>query len=151
MAGWKPGHATRRPRCCRRKPRRFSRHRSHQGADRKFSAIRQSMVALGQASSISQGSLESGDRPVNVFHERISKVFSHTAPGSGKGTLRPKSTARAEEAASGASLLKPGWWESFENYLRPNRTTSRPSARIVHPRPLSERPVREISENKQCR
>ncbi|MCU1301162.1 MAG: PRC-barrel protein [Candidatus Sulfotelmatobacter sp.] len=66
----------------------------------------------------------STDREVNVadlFPNRISKVFSDTAPGSGKVTLRPKPVARAEEAASGVALLKPRWWESFENYLRLNK------------------------------
>jgi hypothetical protein len=43
------------------------------------------------------------------------------APGTGKVTLRPLSVPRAEEAASGVTLLKPHWGESFENYLRLNR------------------------------
>jgi len=67
---------------------------------------------------------ESSDSEVsaaNLFPERIAPVFSDPAPGSGKVTLRPKSVARAEEAASGATLLKPRWWESFENYLRLNK------------------------------
>jgi hypothetical protein len=49
------------------------------------------------------------------------QVFSDTAPGSSKVTLRPKSAARAEEAASGGSLLKPRRWESSEDYLRLNK------------------------------
>ena len=53
-----------------------------------------------------------------LFPERISEVFSDPAPGAGKVTLRPKTAARAEEAASGVTLLKPRWWEAFENYLR---------------------------------
>jgi sporulation protein YlmC with PRC-barrel domain len=64
------------------------------------------------------------DRELNaadLFPERMTPVFSDPAPGSGKVTLRPKSAARAEEAASGVSLLKPHWWESFENYLRLNK------------------------------
>ena len=76
-----------------------------------------------QASSTGQSS-ESDDRELNVanlFPERIAPVFSDTAPGSGKVTLRPKPAARAEEAAAGVNLLKPHWWESFENYLRLNK------------------------------
>jgi hypothetical protein len=57
----------------------------------------------------------------SLFPERIAPVFSDTAPGSGKVTLRPKSVARAEEAAPGVSMLKPHWWESFENYLHLNK------------------------------
>jgi sporulation protein YlmC with PRC-barrel domain len=57
----------------------------------------------------------------NLFPNRISSVFSDPAPSSGKVTLRPASAARAEEAASGVALLKPHWWESFENYLRINK------------------------------
>lgn len=56
-----------------------------------------------------------------LFPERISQVFSDPAPNSGKVTLRPKSAARAEEAASGLNMLKPHWWEAFENYLRINK------------------------------
>ena len=66
-----------------------------------------------------------GDREVNVaslFPDRISEVFSDPAPNSGKVTLRPKSVARAEEAAAGVALLKPHWWEAFENYLRTNKS-----------------------------
>lgn len=76
-----------------------------------------------QSSVANQGS-ESEDREVDVarlFPERMAPVFSDTAPGSGKVTLRPKPAARAEEAASGVSMLKPHWWESFENYLRINK------------------------------
>ena len=58
----------------------------------------------------------------SLFPERISQVFSDPLPSSGKVTLRPKSVARAEEAASGIALLKPHWWESFENYLRLNKS-----------------------------
>ncbi|MGH9640934.1 MAG: hypothetical protein ACRD3Q_00770, partial [Terriglobales bacterium] len=68
--------------------------------------------------------IESEDRGLNaanLFPKRISEVFSDPAPGSGKVTLRPASVARAEEAAAGVSLLKPYWWESFENYLRKNK------------------------------
>ncbi len=67
---------------------------------------------------------ESGERelnPASLFPERISSVFSDPAPNSGKVTLRPKSVARAEEAAAGVTLLKPKWWDAFENYLRINK------------------------------
>jgi hypothetical protein len=76
-----------------------------------------------QSIPANQGS-ESNDRELDVarlFPERMAPVFSDTAPGSGKVTLRPKPAARAEEAASGVSMLKPHWWESFENYLRVNK------------------------------
>ncbi len=79
------------------------------------------------ASSIGEGGAESGDRRINaadLFPERISNVFSDPAPGAGKVTLRLKSVARAEEAATGVTLLKPRWWDSFENYLRLNKGTS---------------------------
>lgn len=57
----------------------------------------------------------------HLFPDRITPVFSDTAPGSGKVTLRPKAVSRAEDAASGVTLLKPRWWESFENYLKINK------------------------------
>jgi sporulation protein YlmC with PRC-barrel domain len=53
-----------------------------------------------------------------LFPQRMTAVFSDPTPGGGKVTLRPKSVARAEEAASGVTMLKPRWWEAFENYLR---------------------------------
>lgn len=74
------------------------------------------------ASSSSQG--KSDTRQVTaaeLFPRRISNVFSEPAPGAGKITLRPESAARAEEAAAGVSLLKPRWWEAFENYLSVNK------------------------------
>jgi hypothetical protein len=46
----------------------------------------------------------------DLFPERISDVFSDPAPCAAKITLRPKSVARAEEAAAGVTLLKPRWW-----------------------------------------
>ena len=77
--------------------------------------------APAQTSSTRDGGSVSGENQVNaakLFPKRISNIFSDPAPGSGKVTLRPSSAARAEEAASGVTLLKPRWWESFENYLR---------------------------------
>jgi hypothetical protein len=59
------------------------------------------------------GNSRSDDRELDaadLFPERMSDVFSDPAPG-GKVTLRPKSVARAEEAASGVIWLKPRWWE----------------------------------------
>ena len=79
--------------------------------------------APAEASSVSQSN-EPADGDVDVarlFPERISSVFSDPAPGAGKVTLRPKRAARVEEAASGVALLKPVWWEAFENYLRINK------------------------------
>jgi sporulation protein YlmC with PRC-barrel domain len=80
--------------------------------------------APAQASSAGQGSSGSENRKVNaaeLFPERMSKVFTDPEPSSSKVTLRPKSAARAEEAASGITLLKPHWWDAFENYLRINK------------------------------
>jgi hypothetical protein len=73
--------------------------------------------------SASQGK-NCGVKPVNLtklFPDMLTPVFTDPAPGGGKVTLRPKSAARAEESASGAALMKPYWWESFENYLRGNK------------------------------
>jgi len=80
------------------------------------------------ASSSSQQSSRSAGRHItaaNLFPERISEVFSDPAPSGSKVTLRPKSVARGEDAAKGASLLKPRWWDSFEDYLRLNRNDIR--------------------------
>jgi sporulation protein YlmC with PRC-barrel domain len=80
--------------------------------------------APAQAGSAGEGSSGSGNREVNaaeLFPERMTKVFTDPEPSISKVTLRPKSVARAEEAASGVTLLKPRWWEAFENYLRINK------------------------------
>jgi sporulation protein YlmC with PRC-barrel domain len=77
-----------------------------------------------RTNSAREDSGTSAETEVNVadlYPRRISEVFSDPAPRSGKITLRPSSAARAEEAASGVALLKPRWWESFENYLRLNK------------------------------
>ncbi len=79
--------------------------------------------APDQASSTSATS-ESTSREINpaeLFPERISKVFSDPEPSGSKLTLRPLPVARAEEAASGVALLKPRWWDAFENYLNRNK------------------------------
>ena len=73
--------------------------------------------SAGRASQAEDNELNAAD----LFPERMTSVFPDPAPGSGKVTLRPKSAARAEEAASGVSQLKPHWWESFENYLRAHK------------------------------
>jgi sporulation protein YlmC with PRC-barrel domain len=77
------------------------------------------------ASSSRQKRSSSATREVSaaeLFPRRISEVFSDPAPSAGKVTLRPESVARAEEAASGAAMLKPRWWDAFENYLRDNKS-----------------------------
>jgi sporulation protein YlmC with PRC-barrel domain len=77
------------------------------------------------ASSSRQKGAGAGTRELSaaeLFPHRISDVFSDPAPGAGKVTLRPEPVARAEEAASGVALLKPRWWEAFENYLRDNKS-----------------------------
>ena len=51
----------------------------------------------------------------------MTSVFTDPTPSGSKITARPKSAARAEEAASGATLLKPRWWEAFQNYLHMNK------------------------------
>ena len=75
-----------------------------------------------QPRSTRQESKAAGELNVaELYPKRISEVFSDPAPSSGKVTLRPESVAHAEDAASGVTLLKPRWWESFENYLRINK------------------------------
>ena len=59
--------------------------------------------------------------PARLFPERIAQAFSDPTPSSSKLRLRPKSVMRAEESASGITLLKPRWWDTFENYLRLNK------------------------------
>jgi hypothetical protein len=78
-----------------------------------------------QASSMGNRSAGSGHRELNaadLFPNRLTDIFSDPTPSSGKVTLRPKSVARAEKAHSGVALLKPHWWEAFENYLRVNKS-----------------------------
>jgi hypothetical protein len=73
-----------------------------------------------QASSAGETSHRSSDleiNPAELFPERMTNVFSDPEPSGSKVTLRPRSVARAEEAASGVTLLKPRWWDAFENYL----------------------------------
>ena len=80
-------------------------------------------TSAGAANSASQAG-GSSDREINaaeLFPERMTPVFTDPEPKAGKVTLRPRSVARAEEAASGVTLLKPRWWEAFENYLQIHR------------------------------
>jgi hypothetical protein len=53
----------------------------------------------------------------DLFPERISDVFSDPKPSGSKVTLRPRSVARAEQAAPGVALLKPRW-DAFAEHLR---------------------------------
>jgi hypothetical protein len=80
--------------------------------------------APDEARSTREGNRESelSVDPAKLFPERISDVFSDPALGAGKVTLRPKPVAGVEEAASGVSMLKPHWWEAFENYLHLNNS-----------------------------
>jgi sporulation protein YlmC with PRC-barrel domain len=78
--------------------------------------------------SSDQATAASQNPPLNaaqLFPDRLTDTFPDPAPGAGKVTLRPRQVARVEEAASGATLLKPRWWESFENYLRLNKSDIR--------------------------
>jgi sporulation protein YlmC with PRC-barrel domain len=81
--------------------------------------------ASTQSGSSGERGSRSGNLELNaagLFPDRISDVFSDTAPNSGQVTLRPKSVARAEASAPGVTLLKPHWWEAFENYLKINKS-----------------------------
>jgi hypothetical protein len=101
------------------------------GSDRIVTPADEPLPAAASSSPASSARQDGGlsaERQVNaadLFPRRISEVFSDPAPGSGKVTLRPTSVARAEKAASGVALLKPRWWESFENYLRLNKDNIR--------------------------
>jgi sporulation protein YlmC with PRC-barrel domain len=81
-------------------------------------------VAPERGSSIGHegGGISESPDIARLFPERIAGVFPDPAPGAGKVTLRPKSAVRVEEAASGVTMMKPHWWESFENYLRENKS-----------------------------
>jgi hypothetical protein len=57
-----------------------------------------------------------------LFPERIADKFGDPAPGGSKVTLRPKTAARAEDAAAGATLFKAHWWERLSNVLQRNRS-----------------------------
>jgi hypothetical protein len=58
----------------------------------------------------------------NFFPSAYPTYSPTPAPGAGNVTLRPKPVARVEDAASGVSMLKPHWWEAFENYLHLNKS-----------------------------
>jgi hypothetical protein len=76
----------------------------------------------GSSTGHEGGGISESPDVARLFPERIAGVFPDPAPGAGKVTLRPKSVARVEEAASGVTMMKPHWWESFENYLRENKS-----------------------------
>lgn len=95
------------------------------GSDRIITPPDEPAAVQPEARTTSESGRQEGTREINaaqLFPERISDVFSDPAPNSSKITLAPKSVARAEEAASGVTLLKPRWWEAFENYLQENKS-----------------------------
>ena len=80
-------------------------------------------VVIGNLSDSDPDAGASGDLEFSageLFPERISDVFSDTAPGAHKVTLRPRSVRRAEEAAAGVALLK-ARWDAFAEHLRRHR------------------------------
>jgi hypothetical protein len=80
--------------------------------------------APAQLSSSQTSSSSGSGRQVNaasLFPERMTRVFPDPTPGSGKVILRPRESARVEEAAAGVNQLRPRWWEAFENYLHRNK------------------------------
>jgi hypothetical protein len=95
------------------------------GSDRIITPPEEPRAVQPQPRTTSEAGGQQGTREINaaqLFPERIADVFSDPPPNSSKITLKPKSVARAEQAASGASLLKPRWWEAFENYLQENKS-----------------------------
>lgn len=91
------------------------------GSDRVITMPDQKDAAQANSQLESREPDENEPNVSDLFPERMTPVFSDTAPGSGKVTLRPKAVSRAEDAAAGVTLLKPHWWESFENYLKINK------------------------------
>jgi hypothetical protein len=91
------------------------------GSDRIVMPTPEELRASGNVSDSDGDAREaSGDLGFSadeLFPERISDVFSDTAPGAHKVTLRPRSVRRAEEAAAGVALLKPRW-DAFAEHLR---------------------------------
>ena len=95
------------------------------GSDRIITPPEEPATVQPEPMTTNETGSQEGTREINaaqLFPERMADVFSDPAPSSSKVTLKPKSVARAEQAASGASLLKPHWWEAFENYLRENKS-----------------------------
>ncbi len=95
------------------------------GSDRIITPPEEPAAAQPEATTTSGTGSQERTREINaaqLFPERMADILSDPAPDSSKVTLKPKSVARAEEAASGVTLLKPRWWESFENYLRENKS-----------------------------
>lgn len=72
----------------------------------------------GDEQSSEQASTASEASASELFPERLASVFSDPTPRGSKIAMRPGGTvARAEEAASGTTLLKPRW-DSFVEHLR---------------------------------
>ena len=95
------------------------------GSDRIITPPEEPATVQPEATTTSETGSQETTREINaalLFPERISDVFSDPAPSSSKITLEPKSVARAEQAAAGVTLLKPRWWEAFENYLQENKS-----------------------------
>ena len=95
------------------------------GSDRIITPPDEPAAVQPEARTTRETGGQEGTRDINaaqLFPERIANVFSDPAPNSSKITLEPKSVARAEQAASGVTLLKPRWWEAFENYLQENKS-----------------------------
>lgn len=95
------------------------------GSDRIITPPEEPAAVQPEPTTTSGTRSQEGTREINAAQlvpERMADVFSDPAPNSSKVTLKPKSVARAEQAASGVTLLKPRWWEAFENYLRENKS-----------------------------
>jgi hypothetical protein len=91
------------------------------GSDRVITPREAPSTQAGSAGQQSQGTSDLEVNPAELFPERMTKVFTDPEPSGSKVTLRPRSVARAEEAASGVTQLKPRWWDAFENYLYRNK------------------------------
>ena len=97
---------------------------AQRGSDRILTPTPEELRASGNVSDSDADAGASGDLEFSageLFPERISDLFSATAPGAHKVTLRPRSVRRAEEAAAGVARLKPRW-NAFAEHLRRNRS-----------------------------
>lgn len=95
------------------------------GSDRIITPPEEPAPTQADSAPSNPSRFETHGREINasqLFPERIADVFSDPTPSGSKVTLRPRNVARAEEAASGVTLLKPHWWEAFENYLQRNKS-----------------------------
>jgi sporulation protein YlmC with PRC-barrel domain len=91
------------------------------GSDRIITPPEEPSTQASSGGQQSQGASDLEVNPAELFPERMTNVFADPEPSGSKVTLRPRSVARAEEAASGVTLLKPRWWDAFENYLYRNK------------------------------